>query len=357
MKLFEGKTPSERNKLIAAIVLGVLALASISYMLFDFSGSPKKAQNANGNANSRTTQTGGVADIANAPAPTKVQTPAQIRDQVENLAPPTPVTYIPATYNAPEAGRNIFAFYVPPPPVIKPPPTPPPPTPTPTPPVTLASVSPANVFARTGDFTLEVTGDKFTNATAIVVDNNPLPTRFISPQQLSATVPASLIANDGARQIKVSSPDGALYSNQMPLMVTPPPIPTYQYIGIIGKAHYNDTAVLKDKSNPKELLNVQRGDVIGGRFRVTSISDREIELTDTQLRIKHKLPFEEKPGSGGQQGTSGSGKPMRGAPLDTGDSGIPGIPNIPRYQPPGRGEQPDDSSDDNEEIPGIPAKP
>jgi hypothetical protein len=167
-----------------------------------------------------------------------------------------------------------------------------------------------------------------------------------------------LIANDGARQIKVSSPDGALYSNQMPLMVTPPPIPNYQYIGIIGKAHYNDTAVLKDKSNQKELLNVQRGDVLGGRFRVTSISDREIELTDTQLRIKHRLPFEEKGGTGQPGSTAGPGtRGARGAPLDTGDSGIPGIPNIPRYQPPGRGEQPDDSNDDNEEIPGIPSKP
>ncbi|MBV9960098.1 MAG: hypothetical protein JO360_16855 [Acidobacteria bacterium] len=357
MKLFEGKTPSERNKLIAALVLGVLALASISYMLFDFSGpTPKKNQNANGNANTRATQPG-VAEVTN--APTKIQTPAQAREINENLAPPTPVIYIPSSYSAPEAGRNIFAFYVPPPPAVKQPTPPPPPTPTPTPPLVLASVAPINVFARTGDFTLEVTGDKFTSATAIIVDNNPLPTRFISAQQLSATVPAALIANDGARQIKVSSPDGLLYSNQVPLMVTPPPIPNYVYIGIIGKAHYNDTAVLKDKSNPKELLNVQRGDVLGGRFRVTSISDREIELTDTQLRIKHRLPFEEKAGSGGQAGNTAGpgGRGTRQAPLDTGDSGIPGIPNIPRYQPPGRGEQQDDPNDDNEEIPGIPTKP
>lgn len=357
MKLFEGKTPSERNKLIAAIVLGVLAFASIAYMLFDFSGpAPKKTQNANGNANTRTAQPG-VTDIAAAPA--KIQTPAQAREVDANLAPPTPVNYLPSSYSAPEAGRNIFAFYVAPVKPIPPPTPPPTPSPTPPPPLVLASVSPANVYARTGDFTLEVVGDKFTSATAIVVDNNPLPTRFVSAQQLSATVPAALISNDGARQIKVSSPDGALYSNQMPLMVTPPPTPNYVYIGIIGKAHYNDTAVLKDKSNPKELLNVQRGDVLGGRFRVTSISDREIELTDTQLRIKHRLPFEEKAGTGGQSGTTaGPGtRGTRGAPLDTGDSGIPGIPNVPRYQPPGRGEQQDDPNDDNEEIPGIPSKP
>jgi hypothetical protein len=207
-----------------------------------------------------------------------------------------------------------------------------------------------NVFARTGEFTLEVSGDKFTPACAIIMDNNPLPTRYVNAQQLSATVPAAMIANDGARQIKVSTPDGALYSNVMPMMVTPPPVPNYLYIGIIGKAHYNDTAVLKDKSNPKELLNVQRGDVLGGRFRITSISDREIELTDTALRIKHKLPFMEE--RGGQAGKNTPG--VRGMPIDNGESGIPGIPNVPRYQPPARAEQ---SQDDDDDTPGIPNKP
>ncbi|MBV9210805.1 MAG: hypothetical protein JOZ52_09265, partial [Acidobacteria bacterium] len=102
----------------------------------------------------------------------------------------------------------------------------------------------------------------------------------------------------------------------------------------------------------KELLNVQRGDVIGGRFRVTNITDREIELTDTNLRIKHKLPFMEEKGQGGKN-TPG----VRGVQPNDIDSGIPGIPNVPRYQPPGRAEQPQDDDDDNEEIPGIPNKP
>jgi hypothetical protein len=49
-------------------------------------------------------------------------------------------------------------------------------------------------------------------------------------------------------------------------------------------------AVLQDKSN-KDLLNVQRGDVLGGRFRVSSISEREIVLMDTNLKIRHTIPF------------------------------------------------------------------
>jgi len=38
-------------------------------------------------------------------------------------------------------------------------------------------------------------------------------------------------------------------------------------------------------------LNVQRGDVLGGRFRVNSISEREVVLVDTNLKIRHTIPF------------------------------------------------------------------
>ena len=346
MKLFEGKSPSERNKLIVAIALGVVALTSILFMFLSSSSSPKsKNQNANGNRATRTERSDiPVSQSGNLPSP------SQARAADEVLAPPTPVSFVPSSYVAPEAGRNIFAFYVAPSPTPPPPATP---KPTPTPPLAIASIAPATVYARTGDFTLEVSGDKFTPASAILVDNNPMPTRFISAQQLSTTVPSSLIANDGARQVRVSTPDGLLYSLPVTLVVTPPPVPDYLYIGIIGKAHYNDTAVLKDKGNPKELLNVQRGDTIGGRFRVTSISEREIALTDTALNIRHTLPFVEE--KGGQ--SSGSNTPGMRPPLNTSESGIPGIPNVPRYQPPGRGESLQQENDDGEEIPGIPTKP
>lgn len=349
MKLFEGKTPAERNKLIIAMVLGPIAFVLLAYMFLDTSsGSKPKTQNSNSNTRAQSQIPGEVGNRPTASLPT----PAQMRNNTINLSPATPVVYQPASYSVPEPGRNIFAFYVPPPVVVKPS-VMPTPVPTPPPPQILASVSPANVYARTGDFTLEVSGDKFTPASAILIDNNPLPTRYVNAQQLSATVPAAFIAQDGARQIRVSTPDGALYSNTMPLMITLPPVPGYQYIGIIGKMRYNDTAVLKDKSNPKELLNVQRGDVLGGRFRVTSISEREIVLTDTNLRIKHTLPFMEE--KGGQ--TSGGRTAGQRQTIDP-DSGIPGIPNIPRYQPPGRGEQPPqpEEGENEEEVPGIPMK-
>lgn len=297
MALLEGKTPSERNKLIVAIVLGVLALAALSYMFFGSSSSPAPRTSNNSNRRTSTTQT--TTTTTTTASNGTVRTPSEVRQDAE-LAPPRPINDEITPPVVPEAGRNIFAYYVPPP---KPSPTPPPlpsPSPPPPPPLVLASISPTNVYARTGDFTIQVTGDKFTPPVRIYVGDAELATRFVSPQQLSANVPAPLIGSEGARQISVRTSDGKLFSNTATLNVMAAPVPNYSFVGIIGDKRYSDTAILKDK-NSKQLLNVQRGDVIGGRFRVTSISEREVWLTDTSLRIKHTLNFEGDGGRSGQQ--------------------------------------------------------
>jgi hypothetical protein len=162
----------------------------------------------------------------------------------------------------------------------------------------LANVTPSNVYARTDDFSLEVAGDKFTSQVRVFIDGTEVPTRYRGPQQLTATVPATLIANPGSRQVVVRSPDGALYSNEALLNVAAPPTPNYSYIGIIGTPRYIDTAILQDKNN-RELLNVQRGDLLGGRFRVTSISEKELVAVDTNLKIRHTIPFSTQTDRGG----------------------------------------------------------
>jgi hypothetical protein len=204
---------------------------------------------------------------------------------------PTEVNYSFPQPPVAEAGRNIFAFYVPPPPKASPAPVAPTPIPTPPPPqpnLILASVSPVNVYARTGDFTLDVTGDKFTPETHIFMSGAQLQTRFVSPQQLSTKVPAQLISVEGAREVSVRSRDGVLFSNVATLNVMPAPIPNFVFVGVDIRKGANNTAMLKEK-NGKDILTVQRGDVVGGRFRVTSISVREVTLTDTSLNIKHPL--------------------------------------------------------------------
>ena len=272
MQLFDPNNPNEKKKMIAAAVLGVAAIVVLGYVFFG--GSSKK-----------TTTTNSVDRFS--PTPTRIT-------NVSDNVPDDPSVFQPVVYNgtaaaSAEADRNIFAYYEPPPPPVKVPYVPTP-TPTPPPPLTISSLMPSNIYARTGDFSLQITGDKFTPALHITIDGRDLPTRFINAQQLFTTVPSALITNPGPRQVSVRSNDGKLYSNILTLSVTPPPLPNYNYIGIIGKPRFNDTAVLQDKSS-KDLINAQRGDLLGGRFRVNSISEKEIVLIDTTLKIRHTISF------------------------------------------------------------------
>lgn len=275
MQLFDPNNPNEKKKMIAAAVLGLVAIIVLGYVFFG--GSSKKP-----------TPRPGVNPTATpVRAGNSSQQPAD--NVTDNIGDMTPISYTPPVPGDSEADRNIFAYYVPPPVQVKPTPTP---TPTPTPPVTVSTLSPSSVYARTGDFSLQVGGEKFVPGLRIVIDGRIMQTRFLSAQQIATTVTAELIANPGNRRIEVKNADGSLYSNATNLVVTPPPDPrnSYSYIGLIGKPRSNDIAVLQDK-NSKDYLNVQRGDVIGGRFRLTSISDKEIVLVDTILKIKHTLAF------------------------------------------------------------------
>jgi len=287
MALFEGKTPAERNKLIATLALPALALIFIVRMLF-FSSGPARPQTPASNANNRT-------NTSATRAPSAPQTPAEAAaDDALLLA--TRISWEPAAPGGHDAGRNIFAFYVPPPP---PTPTPPPevvPTATPPPPLALNGLSPPNVYARTGNFTLQVSGDKFTPASRVYLEGQEQPTQYQSSQQLTATVPAALIVAPGPRRVEVRTPDGQLYSNEATLNVMQPPAPTYTYVGLLSRQKYA-TAVLKDQRG--ELYSVRAGDLVEGRFRVTDINDRVVEVVDKDLNIKHTMPFVQSRSTGG----------------------------------------------------------
>ena len=279
MQASDIRKPTERNKLILAAVLGLVALLFLWWTFFGFGSSANKV------TTSPARQPTPPAGSRGSTTQTPTQPPGNTSEL--NLDELRQVIYRPPA-SAPEAGRNIFVYYEPTPTPVKAVVTPTP-TPTPTPPVLLAGISPPNVYAKTADFTLEITGDKFTSQLRVVIDNtNELPTRYIGPQQLSARVPAALIANPGGRQVMLRSADGKLYSNASTLSVAEAPKPNYSYIGIIGTPHHIDTAILQDKGN-KETLNIQRGDLLGGRFRVTSISEKEVVLIDSNLKIKHTL--------------------------------------------------------------------
>ena len=287
--------PGEKKKIIIAAGLGLVAIIVLWWTLIGFdSGTPTAVRPAASPSPQQRTAQGGT-QRGNQPAP-----PSQ---EVTNFAAFTEIVYSPTSYNPPEARRNIFAYWEPPPkPVAAA--SVPTPTPEPPPPVLLASVSPANVYARTADFKLEVAGDKFTPAMRIYVDGRELPTAYQSPQQLSTTIPAAVIASPGVRNVAVRTPDNQLFSNQLPINVAAAPTPdaNFTYIGIISTQNrVGDIALVQERSN-RNVINAARGDVVGGRFRVTSISEKELVMVDTTLKIKHTLKMSE--------GSSGAGGPL-----------------------------------------------
>ena len=283
MKLFDPNNPNEKKKIIAAAVLGLGAILVLGYLFLGGGGSTKPTPRATASPT---------------PRPPRGPNPPPDDGGEPVLSDYQKIVYNPTVVGAPEADRNIFAYYVPPPPPVKSPPSP---TPVPTPPLTVSTVSPASVFARTGEFSLQVMGDKFAAGVRIVIDGRAMPTRIISAQQVATTVTADMIANPGNRRIEVRTADGSLYSNVINLNVTAPPDPrsSFTYIGFIGKPRGNDIAVIQDK-NSKDLLNVQRGDLVGGRFRLTSISDKELKLIDVNLKIPHTLAFTPDTSTGGR---------------------------------------------------------
>lgn len=282
MELADFSKPGEKKKLIWAGVLGIVAIIFLWWTFFGFgSGTPAPSTSSRTGSPSQPTPRS-----ARQPA---VETPTPDSNSLVHLTVvPMPIVLT----GVPEARRNIFAYFEPKP-VVKTTPTPPPSTPTPTPPVLLASISPSNVYAKTTEFTLEVAGDRFTPDMKVFVDEREVPSKYKGPQQMSATISATIIANSGLKQIKVRTVDNSAYSNTVGLSVAPPPTPNYTYVGILGDKRYvGDVALLQDKNN-KELLSVQRGDLLTGRFRVTSISEKEVIVVDTNLKIRHSLNMTE----------------------------------------------------------------
>src|SRR5688500_2995964 len=290
MALFEGKTPAERNKMIAAMALPLLALILVYQM---FSGPSRP-----GGAQPSPTPKGKATPRANGQAPPQ-SAAAQPDEGSLLVSQMSEVVCCPGPAGGDDAGRNIFAFYVKPPAPAAAAPTMTPEPPPPPPPITLSSLAPQSVFARTAGFKLQLNGDKFGPANRVYIDGQEVQTEYRGMQQLTATVPASVVAGPGQRSVLVRTPDGKLYSNPMTINVMQPPAPTYTYIGFLKRQRAN-TAVLKDSKG--ELHSVIQGDLVETRFRVTNITERGVEVVDKDLNIKHTMPFVDARGLPGAPG-------------------------------------------------------
>ena len=86
-----------------------------------------------------------------------------------------------------------------------------------------------------------------------------------------------------------SKSDAKKYSNQASLNVAQPPDPPYHYIGLIV-SKIGATAVLKSM-NDDEVLNVRKGDKIGGHWRIVNITPQKIEIEDTKIQLSHFINY------------------------------------------------------------------
>ncbi|CAN5386910.1 hypothetical protein BH10ACI2_BH10ACI2_12030 [soil metagenome] len=339
MSVFEGKTQTEKNKMIAAAALGVIALAAL-YFAFgrSFFSSPTTTV---------TVKTPPAPKVNN-PVTNRTDTALPSKSEQDLVYQSTPVLYNPGIANAPDPGRNIFAFYEPPVPgptpipIITPKATPTPePLPTPKPPdMLIQSTSPPSVYVGTQSFTMEVTGDRFNPESRVFLNGSELPTRYVSPQRLNAEVSTKLVSQEGARSLVAQTPGGVAVSNVFQFTVQPAPKPTFQYIGMIGRKRFNnDTAYFTESGKPAPY-GARLNDVLGGRFRLVDMSVDEVVFEDVQLGFKHRLPITK------ATATVGGGQPNRPAGMPDGfptfnQGNPPGIPgNVPPYIPPQPPPQP-----------------
>jgi len=336
MALLEGKSKTERNKLIAASVLGLVALVAL-YLAFgrSFFGS----SSTSATVKVTTTPKPGATPASSSDPKFSMPTAEEQQFNYQTL----PIVYYPGLAGAPDPGRNIFAFVEPPPPCKQndtrlicqsPTPTPPQPkpaSPTPTPPILIAGIQPRSMYAGERSFRLEINGDKFTPDARIYFNQQEVPTFFINEHRLAGDIDAKLIATEGGRQIMVQTVDGKLYSNPEMLSVQAPPKPTMLYIGMIGRKRYNnDTAYFAD-SEKSPPYGARLNDVLAGRFRLIDIAPAEVVFEDVNLGFKHRIPISKGILVGSQPPGRGS-EPEPGIPtyppgFIPQQQPIPGIPN------------------------------
>lgn len=342
MKIFEGKSKEERNKLIAAIVLGALAIIAVSYNLLGLFSSPSRPVVA--------------VDTTPSPTPPAPSTPDTTRQRIfesELEYETTPVSYSPEMFAAPPPSRNIFAVYEPPPPPVSTPRPIPTPTPAPPPPQTIVALSPSTTFSGGRGFRLEVSGANFNQETKIYFNQTLIPTTFINSQRLAADITASMVASEGSRAVQVKTPDGKLYSNTTSFNVLPPPRPTFTYLGPVTRAKSNNaTAYIQEQGSANPTAK-RLNDVVGGRFKIINITPNQVVVEDTSLGFKHNVAI-------APQTTlpapAGGFRPMPMVPTVIVDSGNqPANPNVaprPGFQNPRRPPPPasdtDDSDDDDD---------
>src|SRR6185295_11804643 len=111
MQVSDVKNPAERNKVIGAAVLGLVAILLLWWTFFGFGGSSTPTQRR---------PTGPTTQANRQPAPVQSSTQPQsvVEIQGDLLDRLAPVSYTSIVVSVPAVKRNIFAFVEAPPPQV-----------------------------------------------------------------------------------------------------------------------------------------------------------------------------------------------------------------------------------------------
>ena len=221
----------------------------------------------------------------------------------------------------------------------------------------LAYAMPQSVYSGSKGFRIELSGDKFEPESRIYFEQRELRTTFISPQKLVADISAEMISSPGNRQVIVQTPDGRKHSNQLMFQVQEPPKPSFQYIGMIARQRYNNDTAYFQEPGQQTPTSARLNDVVGGRFRLLSISSEETVFEDVNLGFKHKVGLyrpppgtvvSNPPPSTNRRGFPRSEQYVPYNPNMPNVQTMPGIPdNVPRVRPPRPPRNPSDSNNSN----------
>ena len=280
-------TKAEQRKRFALVALGGLFVFVLVYqfLLSGPSRPERKATNANVPAastqNSNSSQAG-------SGQPARPKAPEQAEEAVAILMQDlTPLdlsfTQASASAEVDKERGSIFGYWIKPP---DPPPIPPPP-----PPIQLTGVNPAGAVAGTPrKVTLTIFGNKMPEDAQVYFEGNPKASRRAGENQLAIDLEPGeyAYARNIGIEVKGKSDPAKMNSNIITFNVQAAPEPQFRYIGRLG-----DQGIF-DLPATKEVKRLTRGELIGGQWRIDSITDQAVELTHTQYEIKRRVPMTDK---------------------------------------------------------------
>jgi hypothetical protein len=275
----DGRTKEKRKKIALAVLMGLLAIV-VAWQAF-FSGPSSRP--ATSTQPGRTGTTPGTTSTTSSPVQSRSGSQTERDAEIQRLLSDiTPLDFsaVAAANGVAEVKRNVFAYYVPPPPKPDPPPPPPP--------IAVRSVQPPAAVAGTPrPFVLTVSGEGFPDDAQIIFGGVIKPTKRVNTGQLSTEItPAEY---SGARtisvEVKSQSKPVEFYSNPVSFTAQQAPPPPFKFLGIIA-----DLAVLELTRARNETIRVRKGDKVDGVWRIDSISETGVEVTDTRYDIRRRVP-------------------------------------------------------------------